>query len=70
MELAAGIGYLPFVSSLRSFVNFPAGDEYTCLKFTVQINNSAEVSIPSLTNWKYFFSLTEIRQIKKGEFWN
>ena len=35
----------------------PAGDEYTCLKFTVQINNSAEVSIPSLTNWKYFFSL-------------
>ena len=33
------------------------GDEYTCLKFTVQINNSAEVLIPSLTNWKYFFSL-------------
>jgi hypothetical protein len=34
------------------------GDEYTCLKFTVQVNNSAEISIPSLTNWKYFFSLT------------
>src|SRR5450432_3592949 len=34
------------------------GDEYTCLKFTVQINDSAEMSIPSLTNWKYFFSLT------------
>ena len=34
------------------------GDEYTCLKFTVQINKSPEVSIPSLTNWKYFFSIT------------
>jgi hypothetical protein len=32
-------------------------DEYTCLKFTVQLNNTAEISIPSLTNWKYFFSL-------------
>ena len=34
------------------------GDEYTCLKFTVQVDSSAEISIPSLTNWKYFFSLT------------
>jgi len=34
------------------------GDEYTCLKFTVQINKAAEVSIPSLTSWKYYFSLT------------
>lgn len=31
------------------------GDEYTCLKFTVQVNNSKAVSIPSLSNWKYFF---------------
>src|SRR6188508_649871 len=38
------------------------GDEYTCLKFTVQINKSSEVSIPSLTNWKYFFSLTTNNQ--------
>jgi len=30
-------------------------DEYTCLKFTVQTNNSTEVSIPSLINFKYFF---------------
>ena len=37
--------------------NSSKGDEYTCLKFTVQINNSAALSIPSLTNWKYFFSL-------------
>ena len=38
--------------------NSSKGDEYTCLKFTVQINNAAAISIPSLTNWKYFFSLT------------
>src|SRR5450432_3699121 len=35
--------------------NSSQGDEYTCLKFTVQINNAAEISIPSLANWKYFF---------------
>ena len=43
------------------------GDEYTCLKFTVQINKAAEISIPSLTNWKYFFSLTANTEDKKGE---
>ena len=32
-------------------------DEYTCLKFTVQLNNSPEISIPSLANWKYFFNI-------------
>jgi|GEM_PF-748053 len=37
--------------------NSSKGDEYTCLKFTIQINNSTPISIPSLTNWKYFFSL-------------
>lgn len=39
------------------YANSAKGDEYTCLKFTVQINNSTPLSIPSLTNWKYFFSL-------------
>jgi hypothetical protein len=43
------------------------GDEYTCLKFTVQINDSAEVLIPTLTNWKYFFSLTANEETKKGQ---
>jgi len=42
---------VPSVSSSK-------GDEYTCLKFTVQVNNSADVSIPELAGWKYFFSLT------------
>jgi hypothetical protein len=32
-------------------------DEYTCLNFTVQINNASPISIPSLVNWKYFFSV-------------
>jgi hypothetical protein len=47
--------------------NSSQGDEYTCLKFTVQINNAAEISIPSLANWKYFFPLTASEEDKKGE---
>ncbi|HTM93940.1 MAG TPA: hypothetical protein VL095_16075, partial [Flavisolibacter sp.] len=43
------------------------GDEYTCLKFTVQINNNPEVSIPSLTNWKYYFTLTPNARDEKGQ---
>ena len=31
------------------------GDEYTCLKFTVQLGNDPEVEIPALKNWSYFF---------------
>ena len=31
--------------------NSAKGDEYTCLKFTLQINDSNVISIPSLTNW-------------------
>ncbi|MEO7766498.1 MAG: hypothetical protein ABIS01_03690 [Ferruginibacter sp.] len=37
--------------------NSVKGDEYTCTRFTVQLNNSPEVSIPSLANWEYFFSV-------------
>ena len=43
------------------------GDEYTCLKFTVQLNKSPEVSIPSLTNWKYYFLLTPSAKDEKGQ---
>ncbi|HET6769445.1 MAG TPA: hypothetical protein VFH08_18690, partial [Chitinophagaceae bacterium] len=43
------------------------GDEYTCLKFTVQINKSPEVSIPSLANWKYIFSSTPDGRDRKGQ---
>jgi hypothetical protein len=43
------------------------GDEYTCLKFTAQINKAPEVSIPALANWKYNFSLTPSAKNEKGE---
>lgn len=43
------------------------GDEYTCLKFTIQINKTPEVSIPSLANWKYIFSSTLDARDEKGQ---
>jgi hypothetical protein len=43
------------------------GDEYTCLKFTVQINNLPEVSIPSLMHWQYSFKLTPDAKDDKGQ---
>jgi len=47
--------------------NVSKGDEYTCLKFTVQINGAPEVIIPSLTNWKYNFKLTPDAKDDKGQ---
>jgi len=38
--------------------NKSTGDEYTCLHASVQLNNAPEMNIPSLTNWKYYFSLS------------
>ena len=43
------------------------GDEYTCLKFSIQLHDSAEVSIPSLTNWKYYFLLTANGKDSQGQ---
>jgi hypothetical protein len=43
------------------------GDEYTCLRFTVQINKGPQRIIPSLTGWKYNFSLTPNAKDDKGE---
>lgn len=43
------------------------GDEYTCLKFTVQINKGPELTIPSLAGWKYYFSLTANAMDQKGQ---
>lgn len=31
-------------------------NEYMCMKFTFQLNNSPELAIPSLTNWKHYLS--------------
>ena len=30
---------------------------YTCLKFTVQVNDATPVSIPSLSNWDWYFAI-------------
>ena len=43
------------------------GDEYTCLKFTAQINGEPEVEIPSLANWQYYFKLTPDGKDEKGQ---
>jgi hypothetical protein len=43
------------------------GDEYTCLKFTVQINKGSELEVPSLKGWKYYFSLTANAMDQKGQ---
>jgi hypothetical protein len=43
------------------------GDEYTCIKYTLQVNNAAAVSIPSLANWKYLFSLSSNAEENKGQ---
>jgi len=50
--------------------NSSKGDEYTCLKFTVQQNNSKAVSIPALSNWKYLFSLESKNDSSKGQFFD
>src|SRR5688572_24631496 len=37
--------------------NASKGDEYTCLKFNVVVNNAKPLAIPSLSNYTYTFSL-------------
>jgi len=46
--------------------NAAKGDEYTCLRFTIQIDTAAEVAIPSLANWKYYFSVVTDSADSKG----
>ena len=36
--------------------NTSKGDEYTCLKFNVVVNNATPLTIPSLENYGYTFS--------------
>ncbi len=43
------------------------GDEYTCLKFSIKLHDSAEVLIPELTNWKYHFKPTSNSKDSLGE---
>lgn len=43
------------------------GDEYTCLKFSVQLANSPEVEIPSLKNWSYVYNVVPSGKDDKGQ---
>lgn len=31
------------------------GDEYTCMEYTVQVNNAPPFAVPALAGWKYYF---------------
>lgn len=44
-----------------------AGDEYTCMKFTVQLASSPEVEIPSLKGWSYMFNTIPTGMDEKGQ---
>ncbi len=44
-----------------------AGDEYTCLDFTLKIGNEPEVSIPVLKDWSYVFNMTPTNLDGKGQ---
>lgn len=59
--------YRLFLRCVPAAANSSKGDEYTCLRFTVKIDTAPEVSIPSLANWKYYFSLSGDPGDKKGE---
>ena len=42
-------------------------DAYTCLRFTLQRDNATPVSIPSLVNWTYLFSLHATKEENKRQ---
>jgi hypothetical protein len=43
------------------------GDEYTCARFTMQMNGEPEVEIPALRNWAYVFKTLPTGIDKKGQ---
>lgn len=43
------------------------GDEYTCAKFTLQMDGKPEVEIPALRNWAYVFKTLPTGIDKKGQ---
>ena len=42
-------------------------DEFTCLRFTIRFGASNEISIPSLSGWKYLFRRTANAKDEKGQ---
>ena len=63
------LGWVVYHLSLRCVpsADTSVGDEYTCLKFSVKLHDSAEVLVPSLTNWKYHFKLTASAKDSQGQ---
>jgi hypothetical protein len=43
------------------------GDEFTCVRFTIQSGNGNEVSIPSLSGWKHFYQASPKEKDDKGQ---
>ena len=43
------------------------GDEYTCMKFTVQKGGEPEVEVPALKNWTYVFKIPPTGIDEKGQ---
>ncbi|MHC4627369.1 MAG: hypothetical protein ACYTDV_10355 [Planctomycetota bacterium] len=43
------------------------GDEYTCVKFTVQLGDESEVEIPALQDWTYVFKIPPTGVDEKGQ---
>jgi hypothetical protein len=44
-----------------------AADRYTCLEFTIQLGDSPEVSIPSLSGWSYAFRYNPTGRYENGQ---
>jgi hypothetical protein len=43
------------------------GDQYTCVKFTVQLGDEPEVEIPAIKNWTYVFKIPPTGIDEKGQ---
>jgi hypothetical protein len=43
------------------------GDEYTCVKFTVQFGDQPEIEVPAMKNWTYVFKIPPTGVDKKGQ---
>ena len=56
-----------YLKCVPSSVSGKDGDEYTCLKFTIQLANAAESEIPALKNWSYHLGKNAARIDAQGQ---
>lgn len=56
-----------YLKCVPAGISGKAGDEYTCLKFTVQLAGSPEAEIPSLKGWSYIFNTIPSGMDEKGQ---